>query len=210
MLSAAVSVDGRIATRAGDSRLSSAADLRRVHRLRASADAILVGRRTVEADDPMLTVRLARGRSPARVVLSSRARVPPGSRVARTARDVPTVVACSELAPAAARRRLEAAGAEVLVAGRRSVGHLRLLRELAARGARTVLLEGGAETNWGFLSRGLVDEAVVAVAPRMVGGAGAVPLVAGGGFARVASSPAFRLRRASRLGDEAVLHYEKL
>lgn len=209
IMSAAVSMDGRIATRAGDSRLSSPADARRVHRLRASADAILVGRRTVEADDPLLTVRLARGPDPLRVVLSSRARVPPGSRIARTARRVPTLVACSGLAPRAARRRLEAAGAEVLVAGRREVRLRRLLSELHARGARSVLVEGGGATNWGFLREGLVDEAVIAVAPVALGGRGAPPLVGGAGFAAVAGAPRFRLDGASRLGGMAVLRYSK-
>ena len=224
ILSAAASIDGRIAASPRDSRLSSPADLRRVHRLRAACDAIIVGRRTVDADDPMLTARpLPRGRGgtgrsrrqPLRVVISARAAVPPGSRLVRTAAAVPTLVACSTAAPRRAVAALEKRSVKVFVAGARSVDLRALLGHLHGLGARTVLLEGGGETNWRFVRLGLVDEIRLAVAPVVIGGGGgagagrSIPLVGGAGFPTVSGSARFRLASARRPAGsgEVVLTY---
>ena len=222
ILSAASSIDGRIAASPRDSRLSSPADVRRVHRLRAACDAIIVGRRTVDADDPMLTARPPRGapggrrggkaRQPLRVVVSARAAVPPGSRLVSTAAAVPTLVACSRAASRRAVEALEKRSVKVFVSGARSVDLRALLDHLRGLGARTVLLEGGGETNWRFVRLGLVDEIRLAVAPVVIGGGGSgrsVPLVGGAGFSTVAGSARFRLASARRLagGEEAVLTY---
>ena len=225
ILSAASSIDGRIAASPRDSRLSSPADMRRVHRLRGECDAIIVGRRTVDADDPMLTARPLRGapggergegaRQPLRVVVSARAAVPPGSRLVSTAATVPTLVACSRAAPRRAVEALEKRSVKVLVAGARSVDLRALLGHLRGLGARTVLLEGGGETNWRFVRLGLVDEIRLAVAPVVIGGGAAggsgrsVPLVGGAGFSTVAGSARFRLASARRPAgaEEVVLTY---
>ena len=224
ILSAASSIDGRIAASPRDSRLSSPADMRRVHRLRAACDAVIVGRRTVDADDPMLTARPLRGahggrrgkaRQPLRVVVSARAAVPPGSRLVGTAAAVPTLVACSRAAPRRAVEALEKRSVKVLVTGSRSVDLRALLGHLRGLGARTVLLEGGGETNWRFVRLGLVDEIRLAVAPVVIGGGAAggpgrsVPLVGGAGFSTVEGSARFRLASARRLagGEEVVLTY---
>ena len=229
ILSAAASIDGRIAASPRDSGLSSGSDLRRVHRLRAACDAIVVGRRTVDSDDPMLTARPPRGAglrgprgvrgSPLRIVISARAAVPPGSRLVRTATDVPTLVACSRAAPRRAVRLLRDRSVEVLEAGAgRCVDLPALLGHLHARGLRTVLLEGGGETNWRFVRLGLVDEIRLAVAPIVIGGGGgaaaggrSVPLVGGRGFSTVAGAARYRLASARRLaGGEIVLAYAAL
>lgn len=229
ILSAASSIDGRIAASPRDSRLSSQADMRRVHRLRAGCDAIVVGRRTVDADDPMLTARPSRPapagrgggrqqrrqRQPLRVVISARAAVPLDSRVVRTAAAVPTLVACSTAAPRRAVSDLEKRSVKVFAAGGRSVDLRALLGHLHGLGARTVLLEGGGETNWRFVRLGLVDEIRLAVAPVVIGGGGgpgagrSVPLVGGAGFSTVAGSARFRLASARRPAGtgEIVLTY---
>ena len=80
-LSAAISIDGKIATKIGDSKLSSKKDKTRVHRLRAKNDAILIGSNTVKQDNPMLTVRYAKGKNPIRIVLDSKAAINPKSRI---------------------------------------------------------------------------------------------------------------------------------
>lgn len=221
ILSAAASIDGRIAASPRDSGLSSDSDLRRIHRLRAACDAIVVGRRTVDSDDPLLTARPPRGRRgrlphPLRIVISARAAVPPGSRLVRTAPEVPTLVACTTSAPRRAVRLLRDRSVEVLEAGSGgSVDLAALLGRLRARGLRTVLLEGGGETNWRFVRLGLVDEIRLAVAPVVIGGgAGAgrsVPLVGGRGFPTVAGAARYRLASARRTaGGEIVLAYEAL
>ena len=214
VLSAAASIDGKIAAASGDSALSSPEDLRRVHRLRSRADAILVGAGTVRADDPMLTARPARGPraapGPLRVVLSSAGRVPLGSRVVRTARETPTAVACSGLAREGTRRALEARSVRVIEAGRARVDPGLLLEKLAAEGVRTAMLEGGGSTVWEFARLGLVDEIRVAVAPVLLGGSRSPTLADGAGFPTVRGSPRFRLERASRLGGDLVLRYARI
>src|SRR5207302_3792714 len=99
ILNAAMSLDGKIATYTGDSRMSSPSDLRRVHRLRASVDGIMVGMRTLLRDDPKLTVKFARGRKPHRIIVDSNAQTPLTSYVVRTAREIPTIVAVTSRAP---------------------------------------------------------------------------------------------------------------
>ena len=107
ILSAAVSIDGKIATRTGDSRLSSEDDIARLHELRGRADAILVGKNTVLRDDPMLTVRHARGPNPVRIILDSNGEISEDYRVLKTAAYVHTILAVSESVDAA---RLEELG----------------------------------------------------------------------------------------------------
>src|SRR2546421_9187874 len=97
VLNAAMSLDGKIATYTGDSRMSSPADLGRVHRLRASVDGIMVGMRTLLRDDPKLTVKLARGRKRHRIIVDSTAQTPLTSYVVRTARESPTIVAVTSM-----------------------------------------------------------------------------------------------------------------
>src|SRR5581483_6962917 len=116
-ISAAMTLDGKIATAAGDSKISSTEDLVRVHRMRARSDAIVVGISTILSDDPLLTVRHIKGPNPARIIVDSRARIPPGSQILRTARKVRTIVAVTGQAPEQNRQKIKEAGAEVLITG---------------------------------------------------------------------------------------------
>lgn len=206
-LSAAVSIDGKIATRTGDSALSSRRDLARVHRLRAAHDAILVGIGTVRADDPLLTVRLARGRDPLRVILDSRASLSPSSRIAKTCGEVRTLVAVSRAAPRARTARLRSLGMAVFAAGATRASPRAALSRLRAMGIRSVLLEGGSEANWSMVRAGLVDEAILCVVPRLLGGRAAPGLLGGEGYARVSSAPRAALASARACGGELVVRY---
>src|SRR5204862_8348594 len=118
ILNAAMSLDGKIATYTGDSRMSSPADLRRVHRLRASVDGIMVGMRTLLRDDPKLTVKFARGRKPHRIIVDSSAQTPLTSYVVRTAEEVPTIVAVTDRAAKNRSETIERRGDEVFVCGK--------------------------------------------------------------------------------------------
>jgi diaminohydroxyphosphoribosylaminopyrimidine deaminase/5-amino-6-(5-phosphoribosylamino)uracil reductase len=228
----AMTLDGRIAARTGDSRwISGEASRQRVHAMRARSDAVIVGIGTALADDPALTVRLpdgaavagATGRPPLRVVVDARARLRLDSRLAQSARDVPVLVAVSAAAPEASRAGLAAAGVEVLEVGDGAGGVdlAALLRALAVRGAPAdpsrrddprapwpasrVLVEGGAGIHASLLEAGLVDRLAVFVGPKVIGGATAPGPVAGAGRARMAE--ALRLARVevSRLGDDALI-----
>ena len=159
ILNAAMSLDGKIATSTGDSKLSSPEDLKRVHILRASVDGIMVGEKTLQVDDPRLTVKLARGRNPQRVIVDSLARTPLRARVVQTARETPTLIAVTTRAPRQRVIGLEKAGVTVLKCGNsRLVSLTLLLRKLRARGMRSILVEGGGTLNWSMVSEGLVDE----------------------------------------------------
>jgi len=184
----AMSLDGRIATRTGASRwISGAASRRLVHELRGRVDAVVIGVGTALRDDPLLTCREAPARRvAARVVLCGR-RVPEaGSRLVRTARRVPVVLAYPEPRPPRGLEALGAAGCELLPVPAGAADGARvdprcLLEALARRGATSVLVEGGAEVLGSFFERRLVDRALVFVAPLVIGGRQAVGAVGGRG-----------------------------
>jgi diaminohydroxyphosphoribosylaminopyrimidine deaminase/5-amino-6-(5-phosphoribosylamino)uracil reductase len=170
----AQSLDGRIATASGDSKwISSEASLRFAHKLRAEHDAILVGVGTVLTDDPQLNVRMVKGQDPMRVIVDSRLRIPPNSRVIRETGPGKTLIATTKHAPRARVHRFERLGAEVVVLGAESdhgrVDLRELLGELARRGIRSVLVEGGSEVITSLLRAGLVDRFVVVIAPKLIG-----------------------------------------
>ncbi len=211
ILNAGMTLDGKIATRERDVRISGKEDLERVHRIRQRVDAIMVGIGTVLDDDPRLTVHRIPGegkRNPTRVVVDSRARTPLSARVLNG--EAPTIIAVSSAAPEERIAALRKKGASVLVCGEVRVDLRCLMRELYSRGIRSVLLEGGGTLNWGMLSQGLVDEVSVAIAPVLVGGRDAVTLVDGEGFATIAEGVHLKLKRYYPLGKDFILEYEVL
>lgn len=205
-LKAAVTLDGRLATRTGDARwVTGAAARDRVHRLRDEVDAVLVGSGTARADDPRLTTRLpgGKGRDPLRVVLDTELRLPPRLALFRGGSTAPTIVAH---APDARARRPAGPGVERL-AVRRGKGGLSLpdlLAKLAARGVVHLLVEGGAAVHARFLEAGLVDRVMVFVAPKLLGADG-VPLAALRGPARMAGAMSLRDVSVERLGDDVLV-----
>lgn len=203
-LKAAVTLDGRIAARTGDSRWVTGEEARAwVHRLRDRVDAVLVGAGTARADDPALTARLPgrRGRDPVRVVLDTDLRLPADLRLFTERSPAPTLVA-----HASPRRRRLPPRVELLRCARGPGGvDLRdLLGQLAARGITHLLVEGGAAVHARFLEEELVDEVAVLVAPKILGADG-LPLTRGAGPARM--SEALRLQgvQVERLGDDVLV-----
>ncbi|SRR5579884_1332762 len=167
----AQTLDGRIATRSGESQwISGSESLVYAHELRARHDAILVGVGTVLRDNPRLTVRLAQGRNPLRVVADSALRTPLDAAVLADAAGA--LVAATASADPARRTALEARGVRVIVLPAEESGRVdlaALLRALAARGVRSVLVEGGAEMITSLLRRRLAHRLVVCVAPKLLG-----------------------------------------
>ncbi len=205
ILSAAMSIDGKIATRTGSSNLSSGKDLVRVHNLRTTVGAILVGKNTVYVDNPSLTVRHVKGRNPVRIILDPRARISLNSKIARTSKTIPTMIIVSELATSKRTSLLARKGLQVIKCGKSKIELKKLLSLLAKQGIKKILVEGGGTTNWYFLKEKLVDEILVTITPYIVGGKEAVSLVEGHGFSNVSYS--FRLKQIKRIGNEIVLRY---
>jgi 2,5-diamino-6-(ribosylamino)-4(3H)-pyrimidinone 5'-phosphate reductase len=211
ILNAAMSLDGKIATFTGDSRMSSPADMKRVHRLRASVDAIMVGLRTLLRDDPKLALKLVKAHKPYRIIVDSNALSPPSSYVVRTAREIPTIIAVTSRA---SKRRIEALkkkGVSVVVCGSGPlVSLILLLNRLRRLGIRRILLEGGGTLNWSMLTNQLVDEISVAITPRILGGSSATTLVEGRGNALVRDAIQLKLMSSARYGPDLVVRYKVL
>lgn len=210
-LKLATSLDGRIATAAGESRwITGEASRQAVHRLRADHDAVLIGIETALADDPELTVRLPgyNGRQPARVVLDSRQRLTPACKLALTAREVPTYVIATAGEPDPA---LLKAGLKVLMV--RAVGDDRpelktVVQALADEGLSHILVEGGGQVAGSFLRCGLVDFLEWFRGPIVIGGEGR-PGVGALAVAALVDAPHFRRVEVSQLGEDLWERYER-
>lgn len=201
----AMTLDGRIATRAGDSKWISGDQSRAVvHQLRGRMDAIVVGSGTAQADDPRLTARPPGPRTAARVVLDRRASLSGESQLVRTARETPVLVAVGPEASDENRSRLAEAGCEiVLCAGNTYQERLgQLLDELGRRRMTNVLVEGGSRVLGAFFDSGAVDEVHVFIALKLVGGDQALAPIAGQGIARLADSLRLIDPEWQRLGDD--------
>ena len=214
-LKVAMSLDGRIATRTGESQWITGEKSRAfAHRLRDVCDAILVGAGTARADDPLLTTRgIPGGRDPVRVVLDGRLSMSPEARMLRSGSSAPTWVATCKDAPPARIRALEDAGAVVMrLPGKDGHVNMRsLLTELGKRGVLSLLVEGGGETHAAFLEAGLCDRLYVVMAPMAIGGRAAPSWLGGEGPARLARASRFRpVVAPRRLGDDFLFEFERL
>jgi diaminohydroxyphosphoribosylaminopyrimidine deaminase/5-amino-6-(5-phosphoribosylamino)uracil reductase len=192
LLKYAMTLDGKVATRSGDSKwISNESSRARAHRWRAESDAVAVGIGTVLADDPLLTSRVdGIGRQPRRVVFDAEARLPLGSQLVQTAHDNPVILVCSRAASRTRLQALEACGVEVVTAsGENEEARAQAaLDELGARDVQQLLVEGGPHLAGAFLDAGEVDELRVFIAPVLVGGAKAKPAVAGEGVELIAQA----------------------
>jgi diaminohydroxyphosphoribosylaminopyrimidine deaminase/5-amino-6-(5-phosphoribosylamino)uracil reductase len=187
----AMTLDGKIATRSGDSRwISNETSRRRVHELRGRMDAIVAGIGTVLADNPQLTARPPGPRTPVRVILDSQGRIHDDAILVQTARATPTLIAGTERIPKERRTALQAHGCEVLILpevhGRTSI--VALLDELGRRRFTNVLVEGGSGVLGSFRDRAAMDELHVFISPRLAGGASATGAVGGTGAKRMADA----------------------
>lgn len=207
ILSAAMSLDGKIATGTGDSKLSSKRDLIRVHKLRAKVDAILVGKHTVMIDNPSLTVKYVKGKNPTRIILDSNGSIKLNSKIVKTCTTIPTIIVVSEKTSQKKIAKLQKHGLQVLKCGKKRINLKKLLLLLWKNNIKTLLVEGGGTTNWSFFKNELFDEIMVTVTPYILGGKNAISLVEGEGFKKISSAVSLKLKKTYRMENELVLQY---
>jgi diaminohydroxyphosphoribosylaminopyrimidine deaminase/5-amino-6-(5-phosphoribosylamino)uracil reductase len=209
LFKSAMTLDGKVATRTGDSKWISGEDSRRLsHHWRAECDAVAVGIGTALADDPQLTARVdGVRRQPRRIVFDSEARLPLDSQLVRGATEVPLTVVVSRAAPRVATDALEVAGADVVVAtGANEPDRVRnALAQLGAAGISSILLEGGPHLAGAFLDAGEVDEIRLFVAPVVLGGSSARDPLEGEGAERIAAAVRALSLECSRVADDVLI-----
>jgi len=209
-LKVAASLDGKIATRTGESRwITSEGARRRVHQLRNEMDAVLVGIGTVLRDDPLLTTRLgiADQRDPIRVIVDNLARLPLRAKVIDRASPAATILAVSQMAPRSRIEAVEREGVQVSVVedSPRRVSLERLMEALGKRGILSVMIEGGAEINASALHEGVVDKVMVFLAPILMGGKSTPTAVGGEGIETLGQALRLHDVRIERLDDDILI-----
>lgn len=206
----AMSLDGKIATKTGESQwISNTASREHAHRTRGRVDAIMVGIGTVEADDPLLTARPPGPRIATRVIVDAAGRLSPATKIVQTARDIPTIVAVGKSIPDETKSRLIDLGVEVwesAMAGDNYNDMLReLMSELGNRRMTNVLVEGGGRLLGLLNQERLIDEAHVYIAPKLIGGTAAPSPLGDPGFSVLADCQHLQLRETMPLDSDVFI-----
>ncbi len=211
VLKTAMTLDGKIATKTGDSRwVTNEKSRAKVHEIRNELMAIMVGVDTVIADNPMLTCRLPKEekRNPIRIVVDSTARIPLDSKILNTPNQAKTIVAVTKSADKDKIAAIENLGNEVIIAEtkRRKVDLENLMLKLGEKGIDSILLEGGATLNNSALRDGIVDEVMAFVAPKIVCGATAKTPVGGCGIKKMNDAITLHSIKIEQIDDDILIY----
>ena len=206
----AMTMDGKIAAYTGESKWVTGEAARiHVQEQRLKYTGIMVGVGTVLADDPMLTCRLENSRNPVRIICDSHLRTPLTSKIVRTAKTIPTILASSSKDQQKIKN-YEEMGCQVLYVPEKN-GHIdlnRLMELLGAAKIDSILLEGGGSLNWSALESGIVQKVQTYIAPKLFGGEEAKTPVEGKGFPDPASAVLLKNSEIIRLGDDFLIESE--
>jgi len=216
-LSAAMSLDGKIATFKGDTILSNSEDWKRVHLLRADSDAIMVGSGTIRSDDSKLTVNECLigtqiEKHPIRVVVSSDGKIPLKSRIITHRPDILTIIATTSHCSLNQKKKLEESGCYVIKCGKGPLTDLSQLLSILKTdfNVEKLMVEGGSLLNGELLHQQLLDEIQLAVAP-VIGGQGVPLFNLSIPFTTFSESPYFEIRTCDKIGDmvwfKITIHY---
>ncbi len=205
----AMTMDGKIASRSGDSKwITGEASRQVVHALRSEMMGIVVGRGTVSADNPMLNCRLdGQPHQPIRIVIDRKASLSPASRLAQTATEYRTIVAHTDAAMPEHLNALQEKGVETVccLAKDGSVDICDFVNRMGAQGINSLLLEGGASLNASFLEAGCVDEVYAFIAPKIIGGSAALSPVSGKGFQMMSEAIALEHLSIENIGCDLLM-----
>lgn len=219
VLKYAMTLDGKIATWAGHSKwITGEAARAEVHRDRHRLTAIMAGVGTVIADDPLLTCRLENvqnlgssgAKNPIRIICDTHLRTPLDAKVVTTAKEVPTIMACSCEDRKKQQPYLDA-GCRVVTVGKNTKGHLdlrELMEKLAELNIDSILLEGGSQLNWAALQAGIVNKVQAYIAPKLFGGEGAKTPVGGSGVEFPSQAVLLENLQIKQLGEDILIESE--
>ncbi|MBM7555519.1 bifunctional diaminohydroxyphosphoribosylaminopyrimidine deaminase/5-amino-6-(5-phosphoribosylamino)uracil reductase RibD [Halanaerobacter jeridensis] len=208
ILKNAMTLDGKIATKTGDSRWISGSESREiVHRLRDQVDGILVGIGTVLSDNPRLTTRLPEGGSdPTRIILDSQLEIPLEANLITQDSDAVTIIVTTNHSEQSKKEKLINLGVKILELGTKEKIDLNaLLKELAHEEITSLLVEGGSEVNSSFWEEKLVDKIYYFIAPKIIGGTESVPVVGGSGVEKVKNGVKIIDKEIKQVGEDLLI-----
>ena len=207
ILKVAATLDGKIATRNGDSKwISGEAARRIVHKLRNQVDGVLVGIGTVLKDDPLLTARVRGGRDPYRIVLDSRLKTPEEAKVIGPCPSK-TIIVATALAPKDKIERFEKRGVRIFIFDSKE-GRVDLkscLSRLGEIGVMSLLVEGGCQVNGSFLDEGLIDKLVLFLSPKLMGDHQAPGIFGGKGVSNLQEAIALKEMKTKKVGEDILI-----
>ena len=206
VLKTAMSLDGKIATKTGESKWITGEKARyEVQQLRNQYSAIMVGVDTVIMDNPQLTCRIPNGRNPIRIVVDSKLRTPLESNIVKSAKDIRTILVTTKIASEEKVRLIEELGVVVIKTNCKN-GKVDLIESLAKLGEQnidSILLEGGGTLNYSALKSGIVDKIIAYISPKIIGGISAKTSIEGEGIEKL--EEAFKLEQlTTRLIDKDI------
>ena len=211
ILSAAMTIDGKIATISGDPELSDENDWREVHKLRSQVDAIMVGKGTILKDNPKLHIKYFKHKGYYRIIIDSNLSIPLDSNVIISHPELyPTIICTTKNVPMEKIKEYESKKVKILQYGDgKQVDLTKMVLDLSTMGINSMLLEGGGNLNWSFIKHDLIDEMRLAIAPWIVGGKDAITLVEGVGFEKMKQGRKFKLLKVYKRDNYIVLKYRR-
>lgn len=211
ILKMGMSLDGKMATKTGDSRWITSGLLRGfVHQLRNEIDATLVGIGTVIRDNPRLTTRLkdGEGRDPKRIIVDSLLRIPLKARIFTQQSEAENIIVTTTNAPVSRVKDLEKVGARIIfvkAVGKNMVDLKAMLDKLGQLQITSLMIEGGASINGSAIQAGIVDKVIMFIAPKIIGGFSAPSAIGGDGVARVDDAIKLTEIKTKRFGNDLMI-----
>jgi diaminohydroxyphosphoribosylaminopyrimidine deaminase/5-amino-6-(5-phosphoribosylamino)uracil reductase len=206
----AATLDGRIATRSGDSKWVTGEKARQfVHRLRHAVDGILVGINTVRTDNPSLTTRLpdGQGKDPVRIILDTRLSISPEAKLLRQESDADTILVVGEALTPDKKTTFEKDGIRVIQSELKNglIDMDALMGRLGTMGLTSLLIEGGSRVLASAFGAGIVDKVIFFYAPKILGGDDGIPICSGPGPELMSQSIAVNDINVRRFGDDVMI-----
>ncbi len=212
ILSSAMTIDGKIASKKGDSDISDEQDWKEVHKLRTEVDGIIVGKNTIIKDNPKLHIKFYEHNGYFRIIFDSDLSIPLESNAITFQPTIyPTIICTTEFASLERIKDFESRGVKIIKSGNsEKVDIQSIMPKLYNIGIHKILLEGGGTLNWSFIKNNLIDEIRLTIAPWLIGGKNAISLVEGDGFETMIQAPRFKLIDILNRDNYVVLKYKKI